>query len=57
MKYFKKFASAADAEEFFHEVDLRLYIYITNATTTSTNEFERTGNQVYYIGVGLKPAR
>ena len=57
MKYFKKFASAADAEEFFHEVDLRLYIYITNATTTSTNKFERTGNQVYYIGVGLKPAR
>lgn len=57
MKYFKKFASAADAEEFFHEVDLQLYIYITNITATSTDEFKRSGNQVYYIGVGLKPAR
>lgn len=57
MKYFKKFASAADAEEFFHEVDLQLYIYITNATATSTDKFARFGNQVYYIGVGRKPAK
>lgn len=57
MKYFKKFASAADAEEFFDEADPQLYIYITNVQATSTGAFERSGNQVYYIGIGLKPAR
>lgn len=57
MKYFKKFASTADAEKFFHEVDLQLYIYITNITANSIVPYKRLGNQVYYIGVGLKPAR
>lgn len=57
MKYFKKFTSATDAGEFFDEVDEQLYVYITNATATSTDKFGRLGNQVYYIGVGRKLAR
>ena len=51
MKYFKKFASAADAETFLEEADEQLYIYITNITATSIVPFTRLGNQVYYYGI------
>lgn len=52
MKYFKKFASAADAETFLEEIDeQQLYIYITNITATSIGLNTRLGNQVYYYGI------
>jgi hypothetical protein len=52
MKYFKKFASAADAETFLEETDeQQLYIYTTNITATSIVPFTRLGNQVYYYGI------
>lgn len=51
MKYFKKFASAADAETFLEEADEQLYIYITNITATSIEPYTRLGNQVYYFGI------
>lgn len=51
MKYFKKFASAADAEEFFDEADPQLYIYITNITANSIVPYTRLGKQVYYSGI------
>ena len=53
MKYFKKFASAADAETFLEEADEQLYIYITNTAAEIMANAERIGHQVYYEGVGI----